>query len=156
MTKQPSWTWASDLSKVQFHVGICTMNQDLVIVSALVKPQGLDRFGQVLSGELVVNGRLRKGVMRNCWGQSELSARFYGTDQQDALVGQVILDFSQRSVMQNGNQSKGREITALLVAQDFDTEAENGGKWCALALEPVSAREPPTLDGLGLFKETSG
>jgi hypothetical protein len=94
--------------------------------------------------------------MRNPSRKYGLEARLYDTDQQNALVGQVMPDISQRSVRQNSNQSEENEITALLVAQDLHAEAEFSGVWCAIALEPVSAMSPQLLDGLGLFKETSG
>jgi hypothetical protein len=77
-------------------------------------------------------------------------------EQQDALVGQVTLDSSQRSVTQDGNQSEGKEITALLVAQDLDAEAECGGQWCAVILELVSGHSPRTFRRIGLVERNIG
>jgi hypothetical protein len=167
--RAPTWSWAYIDGEIEFS-RFPFEEKLLTLCSAQIHPKGLDPFGQLSSGCIIVNGVFKIVTLErlNVWNTECSVGRIYIDSEEDLSrmqrhenktvdLGVLLVEFgkwdSWRSSPQDSQQERQLIISAQMsIVWQSIKKGECTRDWTALSIEKVAGQDGKIFRRVGLIE----
>ncbi|KAK8043780.1 WD40 repeat-like protein [Apiospora phragmitis] len=150
----PSWSWASIDGPIEgfYDFGNLSGSRDAYLsVSDECTPQGIDPFGQVRDGKLVVEGRMIRGNSHYVNYNASNSGTIHHF-QAMVNCGTARVTFRPDYRLQDHGMPDGSEMHCLVL---YEPAVHGTGVWCGLVLYREAPAAHESFQQVGMWRITS-